>query len=322
MKKTQRSENPYPYTDSNKRYYTYDYYLRKAFGRKLAKIPLDMGLSCPNIDGRCGVGGCIYCSPRGSGDFAESAELPIREQYEKLCQRLSSKWDTEHCIAYFQAHTNTYAPLDFLKAKFEETLTFDGLDAINIATRADCIEEDVCLYLNELSQKICLTVELGLQSSSDKTAELINRGHSFSEFCEGYQRLRTLAPKVNICIHIILGLPNESDADMMRTVQDVAKLHPEQIKIHLLHVIKNTRLAELYSAGAYSPLTKEKYVSLVADALELLPPDTVVARLTGDGLADDLLAPEWSRKKVSVINDVDKLLYQRNSWQGKKYSPV
>ena len=316
MKKTQRTENPYKNTDTNKRYYTYEYYLRKKFGKKLARIPLDIGLTCPNIDGKCAYGGCIYCSPRGSGDFAESAVLSVREQYERTRARLSSKWDTSHTIAYFQAHTNTYAPLEFLKERFEEALALDGVEAISIATRADCLGEDICNYLAELAEKIPLTVELGLQSSSDKTAELINRGHDFATFCEGYERLRSVSSKIEIGVHIILGLPEESEEDMLKTVKDVAALNPNQVKIHLLHVISGTKLAKIYERGEYIPLTKERYVSLAVKALELLPPDTVVARITGDAPSDMLLAPEWSRKKVSVINDIDKLLYENKTYQG------
>ncbi len=319
MKKTQRSENPYKNTDSNKRYFTYDYYLRQKFGSKVAKIPLDIGLTCPNIDGRCGVGGCIYCSGRGSGDFAESPTLSVREQYEITRAKLSSKWSTKKCIAYFQAHTNTYAPTDFLRRNFEEALALDGVVGMNVATRADCLPDDVCTLLREISERTALTVELGLQSSSDSTAKLINRGHSFDCFVEGYSRLREIVPKAEICVHIIFGLPQESRENMLKTVRDVANLHPEQVKIHLLHVLKDTELANIYERGEYEPLSKEEYVSLVADALELLPPDTVVARLTGDGMGDDLLAPEWSRKKVSVINDIDKLLYERGTYQGIKY---
>ena len=316
MKKTQRTENPYKNTDTNKRYYTYEYYLRKKFGKKLARIPLDIGLTCPNIDGKCAYGGCIYCSPRGSGDFAESAVLSVREQYERTRARLSSKWDTSHTIAYFQAHTNTYAPLEFLKERFEEALALDGVEAISIATRADCLGEDICNYLAELAEKIPLTVELGLQSSSDKTAELINRGHDFATFCEGYERLRSVSSKIEIGVHIILGLPEESEEDMLKTVKDVAALNPNQVKIHLLHVISGTQLAKIYERGEYIPLTKEQYVSLAVKALELLPPDTVVARITGDAPSDMLLAPEWSRKKVSVINDIDKLLCENKTYQG------
>ena len=317
-KLTQKSENPYKNTDSNKRYYTYDYYLRRRFGAKVAKIPLDIGLTCPNIDGRCGVGGCIYCSGRGSGDFAESPLLPIEEQYRLTREKLSSKWSTERCIAYFQAHTNTYAPLEFLKDSFERALLLDGVVGINIATRADCLEREVCEYLADLAERTVLTVELGLQSSSDETAEKINRGHTYADFLDGYRRLREASDKIEICVHIIFGLPGESREDMMKTVRDVAALAPDQVKIHLLHVLKNTEMARIYERGEYTPLEKDEYVALVADAIELLPPDTVVARLTGDGMADDLLAPDWSRKKVAVINDIDKLLYSRSSWQGSK----
>ena len=319
MKKTQRSENPYLNTDSNKRYYTYDYYLRRTFGGKAAKIPLDIGLTCPNIDGRCGVGGCIYCSGRGSGDFAESPVLSVREQYELTRAKLSSKWSTERCIPYFQAHTNTYAPVELLRQRYEEAQALEGVVGMNIATRADCLPSDVCELLSEFAERTVMTVELGLQSSSDATAEMINRGHGFGEFLEGYERLRKASPKINICVHIIFGLPGESRDDMMKTVRDVAALAPEQVKIHLLHVLKNTKMAEMYERGDYTPLSKEEYVALVADAIELLPRDTVVARVTGDGMGEDLLAPDWSRKKVSVINDIDKLLYERGSWQGKYF---
>ena len=319
MKKTQRSENPYSFTDSNKRYYTYDYYLRQTFGGKCAKIPIDAGFSCPNIDGRCGVGGCIYCSARGSGDFAESALLSVAEQYELTRKKLSSKWSVERCIPYFQAHTNTYAPTDVLRKKFEEALALDGVVGLNIATRADCLEDSTVKYLAEIAERTVLTVELGLQTSDDRVADIINRGHSFADFREGYNKLRGASDRINICVHIIFGLPHEDRDMMLRTVKDVALLHPDQIKIHLLHVLRGTPLAELYERGEYKPLGKDEYVSLVADAIELLPPDTVVARLTGDGMSEELIAPDWSRKKVSVINDIDKLLYSRNTFQGRLY---
>lgn len=319
MKTNQRSSNPYKNSDTNKRYFTYDYYLRKTFGGKCAKIPIDAGFSCPNIDGRCGVGGCIYCSPRGSGDFAESCELSVTEQFHRVKSTLSSKWKVDRYIPYFQAHTNTYAPLQTIRDKYEQALAIDGVVALNTATRADCLEDGVVEYLAELAERTVLTVELGLQSSNDNTAQLINRGHTYEEFVIGYKKLRAASEKINICVHIIFGLPEETKADMLETVRDVAALCPDQVKIHLLHVLRKTRMGDIYLAGGYTPMTKEEYVECVADAIELLPPDTVVARVTGDGMADDLLAPEWSRKKVSVINDIDKLLYERNSYQGKKY---
>ena len=310
--------NPFKYSDTNKRYYTYDYYLRKTFGGKCAKIPLDAGFTCPNIDGRCGRGGCIYCSDRGSGDFAASAALPIAEQFEITREKLGSKWSTERCIPYFQAHTNTYAPLEVLKEKYEEALSQNGVVGMNIATRADCLPDDVVAYLAEIAERTVLTVELGLQSAHDETAKLINRGHTFDEFAQGYEKLRSASDKINICVHIILGLPNENEEMMLETVRQVAKLKPHQVKLHLLHVIKGTPMARIYERGDYVPLEKEEYVDLVCKSLELLPSETVIGRITGDGLADDLLAPLWSKKKVSVINDIDKELFARGTWQGAK----
>ena len=314
--------NPFKNSDTNKRYYTYDYYLRRTFGGKCAKIPLDAGFTCPNIDGRCGYGGCIYCSDRGSGDFAASAALPIAEQLRVTREKLGAKWSTERCIPYFQAHTNTYAPLKILKEKYEEALSGEGVVGMNIATRADCLPDDVVEYLSEIAERTVLTVELGLQSAHDKTARLINRGHTFEEFIKGYEKLRSASDKINICVHIILGLPGEDEEMMLETVRRVAALKPHQVKLHLLHVIKGTPMENMYERGDYVPLEKEEYVSLVCKSLELLPPDTVVGRLTGDGMADDLLAPEWSRKKVSVINDIDKMLFALNTWQGAKFEEI
>ena len=316
---TQREGNPFRHSDSNKRYYTYDYWLRETFGGKCAKIPLDAGFTCPNIDGRCGRGGCIYCSGRGSGDFAESPILPIAEQYRIVREKLSSKWTTERCIPYFQAHTNTYAPLSVLREKYEEALALPGVVGMNIGTRADCIEEDVAAYLATLSERTVLTVELGLQSSNDETARLINRGHNFSAFLEGYHRIRNAGGKTRIGVHVIFGLPGENEDTMLKTIEDVAALHPDEVKIHLLHVIRGTRMAEIYERGDYTPMDRERYIALVAKALTMLPPDTVIGRLTGDGMAEDLLAPEWSRRKVTVLNDIDTLMYRESLCQGMNY---
>lgn len=317
MKVTQRTSNPFKYSDSNKRYYTYDYYLKKTFGGKCAKIPIDAGFTCPNIDGRCGVGGCIYCSSRGSGDFTESAALSISEQYKLTREKLSSKWSTDRCIPYFQAHTNTYAPLDVLKEKFQEAMSLDGVVGMNIATRADCLEDDTVAYLAELAERTVLTVELGLQSVHDETARLINRGHSYGDFVDGYSKLKRASEKINICVHLIFGLPDENEEMMLESVRRVAALRPHQIKIHLLHVLRSSALGQIYLDGEYKPLDRGEYVALVVKAIELLPPDTVVARLTGDGMADDLIAPEWSKRKVAVINDIDKLLFEKNTYQGR-----
>lgn len=319
MKKTpQRLQNPFPNSDSNKRYYTFEYFCRRKYGGRCVKIPLDAGFTCPNIDGRCGYGGCIYCSSRGSGDSIP-CNTTIREQYESGYRSLSSKWKISRAIPYFQAHTNTYAPVYVLRELFYDALTFDGAAGLDIATRADCLPEDVCSLLAEIAGKTDLTVELGLQSSDDDTARLIGRGHDFATFCEGYSRLRSASSRISVCIHIILGLPGEDDATMMHTVRDVAALHPDIVKLHLLHVLKGTPLSEMYAKGEYQPLTQEHYVSLVVSALELLPPDTVIARLTGDGMAESLEAPLWSLRKIAVINDIDKMMFAKNTWQGRLY---
>lgn len=318
MKKVrQKDNNPFPYSDSNKRYYSYDYYLKQTFGGKCAKIPLDASFTCPNIDGACGVGGCTYCSGRGSGDFAESPTLPLSEQYRITREKLGQKWSTERCIPYFQAHTNTYAPLPVLREKYEEALSFPGVVGMNIGTRADAIEEDTAQYLSEISERTVLTVELGLQSSNDETARRINRGHDFEAFLEGYERLRRAGGKIRIGVHIILGLPGEDDETMLETVRAVARLRPDEVKLHLLHVIKGTALAEEYERDDYCPLERERYISLVAKALCLLPKETVIGRLTGDGMLETLLAPMWSVRKTTVLNDIDKYLYENDLWQGK-----
>ncbi len=312
-------QNPFPYSNSNKRYHTYDYYLKQTFGGKCAKIPLDAGFTCPNIDGKCGVGGCIYCSARGSGDFAAAAALSFREQYARTRELLSKKWSTERCIPYLQAHTNTYAPISILREKFEEALALPEAVGLNIATRADCLAEETVEYLAEIAERTVLTVELGLQSVHDKTAALINRGHSFEDFLRGYERLRKASPKINIGVHLIFGLPEETDEEMLTSVREVAKLAPDQVKLHLLHVLRSSRLGKIYEAGQYMPLEREHYISLVVRALELLPPKTVIARLTGDGMGEDLLAPDWSRKKVSIINDIDKKMCAENTYQGRLF---
>ena len=321
MKIKQSDINPFQNSDTNKRYYTYDYYLKKTFGGKCMKIPLDAGFTCPNIDGRCSVGGCIYCSPRGSGDFAADSLIPVAEQFEITKSQLSSKWKTDKYIPYFQAHTNTYAPLAVIREKVESVMCKEGVVALNIATRADCLEDDTVAYLASLADRTVLTVELGLQTVHDSTAFLINRGHTYADFLAGYEKLRRASDKIGICVHIIFGLPGESREMMIETVKRVAALRPEQVKIHLLHVIRNTKLADIYNEPKNTPLEMEDYVDTVAEALTYLPPDTVVGRLTGDGMQSELLAPDWSRKKTIVINNIDKKMFSENLWQGKNFDP-
>jgi len=259
------------------------------------KIPIDAGFTCPNIDGKCSVGGCIYCSQRGSGDFAPEAEMPVIEQFETVKKQLSSKWDTDKYIPYFQAHTNTYAPLSKIKEKIDPVMEMEGVVGLNIATRADCLEDDVVSYLSELAERTLLTVELGLQTVHDRTANLINRGHTYADFLEGYSKLRKASNNINICVHLIFGLPGEGREDMLESVRELSKLKPDQVKIHLLHVLKNTKLADMYLRGEYIPMEMEEYVETVSQALTYLPPNTVIGRLTGDGMQSDLLSPDWSK---------------------------
>ena len=312
---SQAENNPFKYSDTNKRYHTYDYYLKHRFGEKCAKITLDCGFTCPNIDGKCGVGGCIYCSG-GSGARLADNLLPIEEQYRQGVNKIRKKWNVKKLIPYLQAYTNPYTSPEILGKILGKVSQFEGAVMIDIATRADCLGDDIIEVLDRVSSKILVTVELGLQSSNDETARLINRGHNFDTFKDGFYRLRKGAPNVKIGIHIINGLPGETTENMKNTAIRVADLHPDLIKIHLLHVLDGTVLGQMYKKGEYTPMEREEYILTVCDQIELLPPDIIIERVTGDGLAEELLAPEWSKKKVTVINDIDKELFRRGSYQG------
>lgn len=315
---TQRETNPFPYSDSNKRYRTYDYFLREKFGCKVAKIPLAGNFTCPNIDGKKGHGGCIYCAS-GSGKFNAPASLPVEEQYSIMLESMRKKWNVTKTIPYFQAHTNTYAPTSVLEPMFRKAISLPGAVGLAIATRADCISNRCADMLSEVGKETFLTVELGLQTANDGTAKLINRCHSYEDFLRGYSLLKS-RDNINTCVHLILGLPGESREDMMCTVKEVAKLKPDQVKFHLLYILKDTVLGDMYLRGDYKPLSREEYVSVLAEALTYLPKETVIGRVTGDAPAADLLAPEWSRKKLTVIDELDKLLYDTSKYQGIAYS--
>lgn len=333
----QKDTNPYPYSDSNKRYMTYDWYLKSRFGGKVAKIPLDLGCTCPNCDGTKGRGGCIYCKNGSSGAVGDTFEEQVEHGIETACR----KWKPVGFIPYFQSGSNTYGDLAKLREAFFRAAQLEGAVMLDIATRADCLSDEAVELLTELAEHIPLTVEMGLQTSDDRTAQLINRCHSYAEFCDGYGRLREAADRVNrrfpgtlpglpgcpslpqarfsIGVHLINGLPGEDREIMLRTADDVAALHPELVKIHLLHVLRGTVLGQWYERGEYLPLTREEYVAVTCDQLERLPPDTILGRITGDGMADDLLAPMWSRRKTEVANEIDKELYRRGTWQGCRY---
>ncbi len=311
----QRLNNPYKNSDTNKRYYTYDYYTRKTFGGKCAKVPLDAGFSCPNKNGTKGRGGCIFCL---SGSAAAKAET-IEKQYEDAVAVATRKWNPVGYIPYLQANSNTYADGKTLRKIYEAAASLEGAVMLGVATRADCLTGEAIAELVRISEKIPVTVELGLQSSNEETCRRIGRGHSLEEFEAGYRELRSAGGNIGIGIHIINFLPGETVDDMMETARYVARLKPEQVKIHLLNVLRGTKLETLYNGGSYVPPAKEDYVKVVCDQIEILPPDTVVARVTGDSEADVLVAPDWSRRKTEITNMIDKELYARNSWQGKFY---
>lgn len=299
-----------------KRYHTFNEEMRRAFGEKVFKVSLDAGFTCPNRDGILGWNGCVYCSERGSGDFAGEQSLSIHGQFLSVRDRLKKKWAAAKYIAYFQAYTNTYAPVRRLREVYAEALAEENVVGISVSTRPDCLPEDVLDYLAELNRATYLWVELGMQSCHDKTLAWIGRGHDYAQFQEGVQRLR--ARSIRVCAHIILGLPGESAAEMLETARALVNLQVEGVKIHLLHVLRGTPLADMFQTKPFALLTKEAYVSLVADILEILPPEMVIHRLTGDGPPDTLIAPLWSRKKWEVLNAIDAELERRDSWQGKR----
>ncbi len=308
--------NPFPYSIDNKRYHTWNRFLQDKFGCKVTKISLNGGFTCPNIDGTKGTGGCIYCSG-GSGTFAGNPTESISEQFAKGKEQMGKKWQDTKYIPYFQANTNTYAPIERLKALYEEALSQENVVGLAVATRPDSITDEVYDYLEELSKRTYLLVELGLQSIFDETGERINRCHSYADFEECYKKLK--ARGINVCIHLIIGLPGETKEMMLESVKKVASLTPECVKLHLLHILKNTPLAKEYESGRVRCMELSEYVDIIVDSLELLPPETVLQRLTGDGARDELIAPLWTLKKFVVLNEIDKEMVRRNTMQGAKF---
>ena len=306
----------FKYSDSNKRYHTLDYFYKHKFGCKIAKISLNGGFTCPNKDGTKGVGGCIYCSKLGSGDYAGKPNKSLTEQFFDIKKIMNKKWQDTKYIGYFQANTNTYAPVSELKKKYEEILKIDGVVGLNIATRSDAITEECLDYLKELNKETFLNIELGLQTIHEDTNKLINRGETLEEFEVMVKKLRSRG--INVIVHIINGLPYETKEMMLETIKYVNKLDIQGIKIHMLHIIKDTKLAELYKEKPFHVLTREEYVDIVCDELELLRPEIVINRITGDPNPDELIEPKWLIKKFGVLNEIDKKMARRNSYQGIK----
>lgn len=294
-----------------KRFYSYSSYLKQKYGGRVAKVPLDGGFTCPNRDGSKGIGGCIYCSARGSGDFVACPSRPLREQFEAYCETLSHKWSPVGFIPYFQSFTNTYSTPARLRTLYMEALQLPRTVGLSIATRPDCLGEDVCDVLREIASQTDLTVELGVQTTFDATAARCNLCHTFSDTVDAVERLKH--DPIQICVHLINGLPGETHEQMVQSARAVSELGVHAVKLHLLHVLRDTPLAQ----QPYQCMGKEEYISVICDQLEVLLPNIVIQRLTGDGRGENLLAPEWSRRKREVLNGIDQELKRRDSWQGK-----
>ena len=308
--------NNFIYSNTNKRYHTLDYFYKQKFHSKVFKISLNAGFSCPNIDGTVGYGGCIYCSKSGSGEFAGNKEDSLEKQFNTIKNIMLRKWPNGKFIGYFQARTNTYADVATLKKLYEKVLSFDNVIGLNIATRPDAISKECLDYLEELNKKTYLTIELGLQTTNEKTAKLINRCHTLSYFENMVKELRKR--NINVVVHIINGLPYETKEDMLNTVKYLNTLDIQGIKIHMLSILKDTPLEKLYQKEHFKVLTKEEYIDIVISQLELLRPEIVIHRITGDPDPKELIAPTWLIKKFCVLNDIDKEMVRRNTYQGIK----
>ena len=301
----------FKYSLDNKRYHTLNYYFKNRYGKKTFKISLNGNFSCPNkINGQ----GCIFCSKLGSGDFAGNKELNLIEQFNEVKEIMEKKWPNSYYIGYFQANTNTFAPVSELKEKYETILSLDNVIGLNIATRSDAISEECYDYLSELNKQTNLIVELGLQTINEKTLKFINRGHDLQNFEKAVKELQKR--NIETIVHIINGLPGETKEDMLETVKYLNNLHIDGIKIHMLHIIEDTNLADYYKENPFHILTKEEYIDIVISQLELLDPKIVIHRITGDPKVDDLIEPKWLVKKFCVLNDIDKELKRRDSYQG------
>ncbi|MEN6325657.1 MAG: TIGR01212 family radical SAM protein [Syntrophomonas sp.] len=303
---------------NGKRYNSLNYYLRQRFGGKVFKVALDAGFTCPNRDGTYSREGCLFCGARGSGDFAGDRECGIREQFEQVKAMMHRKWQARKYIAYFQAFTNTYATVDRLRQLYEEALRQEGVVGIAVATRPDCLPPEVLDLLSEISRQTYLWVELGLQSIHHKTSKLLNLHYNFDTFTNALKQLQ--AREIECCAHIILGLPGENHDEMLATGKELAALPVQGIKIHALHLMQGTPLLKLFQNHKFELLDRDQYVSLVVNILEMISPQVAVHRLTGDSPRALLVEPRWTLNKWEILNQIDRELTERDTWQGKLYS--
>ena len=308
--------NKFPYSNTNKRYHTLDYFYKQKFDKKVCKISLNAGFTCPNIDGTLSKNGCIYCSKSGSGEYGGNPKENLINQFKEIKKTMDKKWPNSKYIGYFQARTNTYAPVNILKEKYETILKQDNVVGLSISTRPDCITDECLNYLEDLNKRTFLTIELGLQTIHEKTTKIINRCHDLKCFEDTLKKLK----KRNIftVVHIINGLPGETKEMMIETVKYLNKLNIDGIKIHMLSILRDTPLEKYYKIKPFHILTKEEYIDIVIRQLEYLNPKIVIQRLTGDPMKDELIAPLWTTKKRVVLNNIDKEMVKQNTYQGIK----
>jgi radical SAM protein (TIGR01212 family) len=318
VKEPKKTTPVIPQWNQGGRYYDLNTYLRNIFGCRVQKISLDAGLSCPNRDGRITTGGCIYCNQRGSGTGAFKKGLSITEQLTAGKEFLSQRYKAQKFIAYFQSFSNTYGPYERLKSLYEEALAVEDIVGLSIGTRPDCIDESILSLLEGYAKDSLVWIEYGLQSAHDRTLKFINRGHDVNTYKKAVEATKNRGLK--ICAHVILGLPCEDRGDMCATAKAIAAMGIDGIKIHLLYIVKGTRMEKLYLEGSYRCLEQEEYANLVCDFLELLPPSMVIQRITGDPHPDELVAPEWSLRKNETLSRIKEIFAERDSWQGKRFN--
>ena len=309
--------NNFKYSFNEKRYHTYNYYLKNKYNCKVAKVALDAGFTCPNRDGSKSYDACIFCSKSGSSDSLFNRNKDLLVQYEENKKIMDNKWPNKLYIPYFQAFSNTYGPLSKIKDMLKPFLEMEEVCEIAIATRPDCLNEEIINYLDSLTSKKTIFLELGLQSSNELTAIKINRCYEYQVFLDAIDRLSKT--NIKICVHVINGLPFESKEDMLQTIIDIKDLPIHAIKIHMLHVLKDTRLGDLYLKEPFELISRQEYIELVVKQLRYLRPEIIIERLTGDPMKDELLSPSWITNKTTILNDIDKLMRKLDVYQGDLY---
>lgn len=305
---------------NDKRYHTLDFELKKIFGEKSIKLSIDGNFTCPNRDGKIGEKGCIFCSERGSGDFNSGSFKSIKDQINEQKTFMSKKWVSNTYIAYFQNFTNTYDSVENLRIKYNQALDNPNIKGIAIATRPDCINKEIVTVLDEINKNTFLWIELGLQTVNEKSASFLRRGYELPQFEKAISLLKE--KNIRVVVHLIFGIPGESYEQMLHSVKYISKLRLWGIKLHMLYIIKNTDLANYYSSHPFKIMSEQEYINLVCDSLELLSPDTIIHRVTGDGKKSDLIEPVWSLNKLKVLSNIDKELKNRGSYQGKHFEEI